>query len=168
MFFLIWSLSTYPWTLPIQDVNQSPSYHPSHIHTKSSSLYPRISAPPPPHFFRLTPNHPHSYVPTCPNHLNLPCLTTSATLCTPRRLYKSTLHFLSFSDTLHIHLTIIRSVLSRLCRFVFSSPRFQSHVNALWTQALYIFPFMRYDAPQAVRIGDNSLNFAQAHLTLSL
>ena len=52
----------------------------------------------------------------CPNHLNLPRLTTSATLCTPRR---STLHFLSFSDTPHIHLTIIHSVLSRLCRFAF-------------------------------------------------
>ena len=26
---------------------------------------------------------------------------------------------------------------------------------------------MRYDAPRAVRIGDNSLNFAQAHLTLA-
>ena len=32
----------------------------------------------------------------------------------PKKLYKSTLHFLSFSDTPHIHLTIIRSVLSRL------------------------------------------------------
>ena len=30
---------------------------------------------------------------------------------------KSTLHFLSFSNTPHIHLTIIPSVLSRLCRF---------------------------------------------------
>ena len=26
----------------------------------------------------------------CPNHLNLPCITTSATLCLPKRLYKST------------------------------------------------------------------------------
>ena len=54
---------------------------------------------------------------TCPNHLNLARLTTSSTLCTPKRLYKSTLRFLSFSETSHIHLTIIRSVLSRLCRF---------------------------------------------------
>ena len=37
---------------------------------------------------------------TCPNHLNLPRLTTSATLSTPKWLYKSTLRFLSFSDTL--------------------------------------------------------------------
>ena len=35
----------------------------------------------------------------CPNHLNLPHLTTSATLCTPKRLYKSRLCFLSFSNT---------------------------------------------------------------------
>ena len=106
---------------------------------------------------------------TCPNHLNLARLTTSSTLCTPKRLYKSTLRFLSFSDTPHIHLTIIRSVLSRLCRFaLFIAQVSVPYVNALWTQALYIFPFMRYDAPLAVRIGDNSLNFAQAHLTLAL
>ena len=42
------------------------------------------------------------------------------------------------------------------------------YFNTLWTQALYIFPFMRYDAPRAVRIGNNSLNLAQAHLTLAL
>ena len=48
----------------------------------------------------------------CPNHLNLPCLTTSATLYTQD--YKSTLHFLSFSDTPHIHLTIIRSRLMQI------------------------------------------------------
>ena len=68
-------------------------YPPSHIHTKSSSLYLPISPPPKPHFYRPTPNHPHSYIPHvhCPNHLNLPHLTTSSTLTTPRRLYKSTL-----------------------------------------------------------------------------
>ena len=43
-----------------------------------------------------------------------------------------------------------------------------SYVNTLWTQALYIFPFMQYDAPRAVRIGDNSLNLAQAHFILAL
>ena len=103
------------------------------------------------------------------NNNNLPCLTTSATLRIPRRLYKSTLRFPSFSDTPHIDLTIIRFVLSRLCRFAFFIAQVSvPYINALWTQALYIFPFMRYDAPQAVRIGDNSLNFAQAHLTLAL
>ena len=71
---------------------------------------------------------------------------TSSTLCTPKRLYKSTLRFLSFRNTPHIHLTIIRSVLSRLCRFAFFIAQVSvPYVNALWTQALYILPFMRYD-----------------------
>ena len=42
-----------------------------------------------------------------------------------RRLYKSSLRFLSFKDTPHIHLTIIRSVLSRLLR----SSAFIAHVH---------------------------------------
>ena len=42
------------------------------------------------------------------------------------------------------------------------------YVNTPWTQALHIFHFMWYDAPRAVRIGDNSLNLAQAYLTLAL
>ena len=77
-----------------------PDMKPLHI-----SPYPHISVsspPPSPHFYRPTPNHLHSYVP----HAK----TTSVTLCTPRRLCKSTLRFLSFSDTPHIHLTIIRSI----------------------------------------------------------
>ena len=92
---------------------------------------------------------------TCPNHLNLPRLTTSATLWTLKRLYKSTLRFLSFSDTPHIHLTIICSVLSRLCRFAtFIAQVSVSYVNTLWTQALYIFPFMWYDAPRRVGVDE--------------
>ena len=107
----------------------------------------------------LQPNtHPSTFLRSrCPSHLNLPCLTTSATLCTSRRLYKSTQCFLYFSDTLHIHLTIIHSVLSRLCRFAFFIAQVSvPYVNTLWTQALIIFPFMWYDAPRAVKIGDNS------------
>ena len=83
--------------------------------------------------------------------------------------YKFTLHFLSFSDTPHIHLTIFHSVLSKLCRFsAFIAHVSVPYVNTLWTQALYILPYIWYDAPQAVRIRDNSLNLAQAHLTLAL
>ena len=78
----------------------------------------------------------------CPNHLNPPRLTTSATQY-PRRLHKSlvsnlqtftrqvcdcavrvwrfetnksSLRLLSFKDTPQIHLTIVRSVLSKLFR----------------------------------------------------
>ena len=119
--------------------------------------------PPPPIFLQADTQSSWLLRSTCPNHLNLPRLTTSAMLCTPRRLYKSTLRFWSFSDTPLIHLTIIHSILSRLCRFAFFIAQVSvPYVNALWTQALYIFPFMRYDAPWAVKIGDNSLNFAQA------
>ena len=85
----------------------------------------------------------------------------------------STLHFLSFSDIPHIHLTIIRSVLSRFGRSAFFTAQVSvTYVNTIWTKAFYIFPFMLYEAPRAVtvsvRIGDNSLNLAQAHLTLAL
>ena len=53
---------------------------------------------------------------TCPipNHLNLPCLTTFAMLWKPKRLYKTSLLFLSFRDTPHIHLTIMCSALQAM------------------------------------------------------
>ena len=141
----------------------------SHILSKSSCPYPHISPLPPPHSYRPTPNNLHSYAPHAQTTSIYHRLTTSAMLSSPKRLYKSTLRFLSFRDTPHIHLTIIHSVLSRLCRFAsFIAQVSVPYVNTLWTQALYIFPFMRYDAPRAARIGDNSLNLAQAHLTLAL
>ena len=103
---------------------------------------------------------------TCPNHLNLHALPPQPRSQPPKRLYKSTLRFLSFSDTPHIHTTIIRS---RLCRFAFFIAQVSvPYINTLRTQALYIFPFMRYDSPLAVRLGNYFLNLAQAHLTLAL
>ena len=49
----------------------------------------------------------------------------------------------------HIHLTIIRSALCRLCRFSASihCPWFQYHMSTHWTWALvlYIFPYMWFD-----------------------
>ena len=78
----------------------------------------------------------------CPNHLNLPRLTTSATQLIPRRLYKSSLRFLSFKDTPHIHLTIIRSVLSRLLRssaFIahVSVPYIRTRENEFWERTVH-------------------------------
>jgi len=69
-------------------------------------------------------------------------------------LYKSTLRFLSFSDTPHIHLTIISSVLYRLQICFLHSQGFSPiyDVNTLWIQALYIFLFMWFNAPRAFRI----------------
>ena len=43
----------------------------------------------------------------CPNYLNLPRLTTSVTLFTPKRWYSSAPDNLSLSGTPHIHRTII-------------------------------------------------------------
>ena len=85
------------------------------LHTFSPSLPAPTHTSHPYHHHISTGRHPLLRS-TCQNHLNLPRLTTSATLWTLKRLYKSTLRFLSFSDTPHIHLTIICSVLSRLCR----------------------------------------------------
>ena len=58
----------------------------------SSYSVPDLSSPPPPTLCKQTP------IITllrsrCPNHLNLPRLTTSATQLIPRRLYKSSLCF---------------------------------------------------------------------------
>ena len=84
----------------------------------SSYSCPDPSPPPPPTFCKKQEDTQSSTLlrSRCPNHLNLPRLTTSATQLIPRKLHKSSLHFLSFKDTPHIHLTIIRSVLSKLLR----------------------------------------------------
>src|SRR5664279_4111140 len=52
---------------------------------------------------------------TCPNHLSLPWHTMSDTLTIPCLYRSSSLEFLSFSITPHIHLIIILSALSSLC-----------------------------------------------------
>src|SRR5579863_4451071 len=114
----------------------------------------------------------HSSAPlrfTCPNHLNLPRLTRSATLIIFKLSSSSCDLFLSFSVTPHIHLTIILSVLSSCCTLA----TFRGHVSlpytiTLCTHVLYIFPFIFNDIPLTVRIGASSLNFPQAHFTLVL
>ena len=122
---------------------------------------PYISPLPPPLFYRSILNHPHTYAPDAQ--------TTSIChasphpphffLCHPEDCTNPHCAFYPFNDTPHIHLTII--VLSRLCRF--SAFIIQVSVPYVNTQALYIFLFMWYDAPRAVRIGDNSLNPSTSH-----
>ena len=141
----IWSPFTYPWLSLIQDVNQALSWSHTQSLSKSSYSSRNISPLPPPPFYRVIPSYPHSYAPV---PIPPQSATPHHTLYT-QRLYKSTLRFLSFSDTLHIHLTIIRSVLSRLCRFAFFIAQDPvPYINTLWTQALYIFPFMQYEDPE--------------------
>ena len=118
--------------------------HPCHHHISTQS----------------TPNHLLSYVP----HAQTTSIYHASPLL-PRskhpKDYKTSLHFLSFRDTPHIHLAIMRSALSRLSRFsVFIAHVSIPYVNTLWTQALKIFPFMRCDAPRDVRMSDSSLNLA--------
>ena len=85
------SPSTYPWILPIWAATL-----PKQFHSIFQTLSPSLPAP-------AHTSHPttttflqadtHSFIPLCskcPNHLNLPCLITSATLWTLRRLYKTT------------------------------------------------------------------------------
>ena len=102
---------------------------------------PLLFSPLPPHFYRDDTQSSPLLLSKCPNLLNLPCLTTAATLWTPKRLYKTSLHFLSFKDTPHIYLTIICSALSRLCRFsAYIAHVSVMYVNTLWTRALKTFP----------------------------
>src|SRR6266516_3167579 len=106
---------------------------------------------------------------TCPNHLNLPRLTTLSTLSIPNPCLSSSLVLLSFRFTPDIHLTILFSVLTNLC----ISPTFIGQVllpytSTLCTHALYIFPFTFKEAPRAVSNIFRSLNFPQAHLPLAL
>ena len=99
-----------------------------------------ISPLPPPHLYRLTPNHLHFYAPQAQTISIYHASPPQPTLWTLKRLYKSTLRFLFFSDTSHIHLTIIRSILSRLCRFPISIALVSvPYVNTVWTHALYIW-----------------------------
>ena len=86
-----------------------------HTLAKSSCPYPYSSPPPPPHFYRPTPNHPHSYAPDV--QTTSICHTTSATICIPKDLTNP--HFAFYpSMTPHIHLTIILSSLYRFSAFI--------------------------------------------------
>ena len=118
-----WSSSTHPWTLPLQAATQA-------IFMSSSTHSPQSSCPCPhisflPLLFRPRPDHPHLR------------LTTSATLWTPGRLYKSTLFQWHSTHPSHHHtLYSIQTmqIFSLHCPFI--SPI----SNALWTRALYILP----------------------------
>ena len=76
----------------------------------------------------------------CSNHLHLPCLTTTATLWTPKT----------------VQTLISLSVLQR------HSTHPSPHYMLRPLQTMQIF------SPQTVRMGNNSVNWAQAHLTLAL
>ena len=83
----------------------------------------------------------------------------------PRRLYESSLSFLLFNNTTH------PSPHHALCSFqtrfsTFIAHVSQSHVNTLWTQYIFVYLsfFIWYEAPQAVKMGDNSRCQAEREL----
>ena len=125
------------WSECVKNANQTASCHPSHC----SHVFLLLSRP-----LALSTTNPLQadtqsstlLRSRCPNHLNLPRLTTSATQLIPRRLHKSSLRLLSFQDTPYIHLTIIRSVLSKLFRSsAFHCPGFSSiYQNTLDTSTI--------------------------------
>src|SRR6266516_157612 len=106
---------------------------------------------------------------TCPNHLNLPRLTTLSTPSIPNPCLSSSLVLLSFRVTPDIHLTILFSVLTSLCiSSTFIGQVSLPYTRTLCTHALYIFPFTLKEALLVVSSIFRSLNFPQAHLTLAL
>src|SRR6184192_4899492 len=106
---------------------------------------------------------------TCPNHLNLPRLTTLSTPTIPSPHLSSSLDLLSFRVTPDIHLTMLFSVLSGLCiSSTFVGQVSLPYTSTLCTHALYIFPFTLNEAPLVVNNLLRSLNFPQAHLTVAL
>ena len=110
-----------------------------------------------------------SFRSTCPNHFNLLCLIIKLTGSNPKSFLSSSLFFLSFSLTPHIHLIILISV-----RFSFNTcSTFIGQVSLpcirqLLTQVAYTLPFSFNENPFAVRIGKYSQNFFHADLTLAV
>src|SRR6266516_3643896 len=85
---------------------------------------------------------------TCPNHLNLPQLTTLSTPSIPNPCLSSSLVLLSFRVTPDIHLTILFSVLTSLCiSSAFIGQVSLPYTSTLCTHALYIFPFTLKEVP---------------------
>ena len=84
---------------------------------------------------------------TCPIHLNLPRLTTSATLSTPKDCTNP--HCASYPSATP-RTSISPSSVPSSPDFADLQPRFQSHMSIHSGHK----PFMRYDAPRVVRIGD--------------
>ena len=119
--------------------NQAASCHLSHTVPKSSYSCPDPSPPPPPTLCKQTPNHLHSYVPDVQtisifhvsphqqhNWYQEGCINPHCAFCPSR-------------TPPHIHLTIIRSVLSKLLRSsAFIAQVSVPYIKTLWTQALFV------------------------------
>ena len=143
------SLPTYPWILPIQAGTQAISCHLSHT---PQAFLPWLT-----HLILATTiflqadNHLSTPLCSkCPHHLNLPCITTSATLWTPRRLQIHTA-----TSVLQQHHTSISPSYTLLSPDYadFQPSALMSQSNKLTHLTLYILPFIWYNAPQTVKDG---------------
>src|SRR6266516_1183291 len=78
---------------------------------------------------------------TCPNHLNLPRLTTLSTPSIPNPCLSYSLVLLSLRFTPDIHLTILFSVLTSLLHIIYlHRPSFTAiHKHPLSTRSIYLF-----------------------------
>ena len=87
-----------------------------------------------------------SFRSTCPNHLNLFCFMASDTDSIPILSLSSALSTLSLSNTPHIHLTILISILSNLplCSAIMAHVSLP-HTIILLTHVIYTFPFSLND-----------------------
>jgi len=102
-----------------------------------------------------------SFRSACPNHRSLLFLIIKLTGSNPKSSQSSSLFFLSFSLTPHIHLIILISV-----RFNFNScSTFIGHVSPSFirqlTQVAYTLPFSFNENPFPVRMGKYSQNFSK-------
>ena len=126
------------------------SAHPLHILSKSSCPYLHISPLPPTHFYRPTPNHLHSYAPHAQT-TSIYQASPPQPRSEPPKDYTNP-HCASYPSAKPRTFISPSSVPSSpdFADLLSSLPRFHFHMpihNTLWTQVLYIFPFMRYDAP---------------------
>ena len=122
-----------------------PEHYPFRVQTKPIHIILYTLSPSLPVPTRTS--HPcHHHIPflrsTCPNHLNLPCLTTSAPLSTSERLYKSTLAHCASYPSATPRTSISPSSVPSSREFADLLSSSVLYVNTLWTQALYIFPFL--------------------------
>ena len=97
--------------------------------SKSSSLYPHISPLPPPHFYRLTPNHLHSYVPHAQTTSIYPASPPQPHSVHPEEYTNP--HCVSYPSATPRTSISPSSILSSpdYADLLSSSPRFQSHMS---------------------------------------
>src|SRR6266516_2006141 len=95
---------------------------------------------------------------TCPNHLNLPRLTTLSTPSIHNPCLSSLLVLLSFRVTPDIHLTILFSDLTSLCISSAFIAKFHCHTQAPSVHTLYIsFPSLSKELTKEMACSNDNI-----------